>query len=309
MKKRYVLLVSLLLACAALLASCNGGGTPSETTPHEHAFGEWSAVKDPSCVEEGRRERACSCGEKETEVLAAVGHAYESAVTSPTKTEGGFTTHVCSNCGDTYTDSFVPATGSLGLAYQVNEDNTTCTIKGMGTCTDDEIVIPETIDGYTVTSIGWNAFRNEKTIKSVRIPDTVTTIVNSAFSGCTALESVTIPGVQYIDYGAFSGCTSLASVVIRDGAVKIWHETFLDCKNLKSIVIPKSITDIGFEAFVGCERLQKVYYGGTADTWSAIAFVSEDRDLILATRYYYSETEPTESGNYWHWVDGVPTAW
>ena len=49
---------------------------------------------------------------------------------------------------------------------------------------------------------------------------------------------------------------------------------------------------------------------GTEKEWNAID-IEKDGNLYLieATRYYYSENKPAAEGNYWHYVDGVPTIW
>ncbi len=70
------------------------------------------------------------------------------------------------------------------------------------------------------------------------------------------------------------------------------------------------MTSIGDSAFYWCSNLAEVYYNGTESEWNEIAIVDNGNDsLISATRYYYSEKEPTEEGNYWHYVDGVVTKW
>jgi len=63
-------------------------------------------------------------------------------------------------------------------------------------------------------------------------------------------------------------------------------------------------------AFYSCSGLETVYYKGTAAEWNKIS-IGYDSNLTRATRYYYSETKPTESGNYWHYgADGVtPVIW
>jgi hypothetical protein len=59
-----------------------------------------------------------------------------------------------------------------------------------------------------------------------------------------------------------------------------------------------------------CDNINTVYYTGTAVEWNEISIDSNGNyPLISASRYYYSESEPTTSGNYWHYVDGVPTKW
>ena len=83
---------------------------------------------------------------------------------------------------------------------------------------------------------------------------------------------------------------------------------------LTSVTIPDSVTigdsveSIGEDAFWGCDRLTRVYYKGTVSEWKKISIGSDNRDLTSAKRYY-SEKKPTETGNYWRYVDGVPTKW
>ena len=90
----------------------------------------------------------------------------------------------------------------------------------------------------------------------------------------------------------------------------IGNSAFYNCSSLTSVVIGGSVTSIGDWAFVACSSLTSVYYQGTASEWSAISIASNlNYDLTNATRYYYSETEPTEEGNYWHYVDGEVTVW
>lgn len=69
------------------------------------------------------------------------------------------------------------------------------------------------------------------------------------------------------------------------------------------------MTSIGEGAFNGCGSLKTVYYNGTKEDWNKIAIDLYNTNLTNATRYYYSETEPTTDGNYWHYVNGVPTVW
>lgn len=102
---------------------------------------------------------------------------------------------------------------------------------------------------------------------------------------------------------------SMNKVVISNGINKIGIRAFSCCDNLTEIVIPNSIKDICFDSFGGCLNLSKVYYEGTIDEWQEINIDSYNIDLLNSTIYYYSGTAPTEAGNYWHYVNNVPTIW
>src|SRR5205085_12223472 len=79
------------------------------------------------------------------------------------------------------------------------------------------VTIPDTINGYPVTSIGHSAFFNKSTVTSVTIPYSVTSIGYEAFFYCTSLTSVTIPNsVTSIGIGAFDCCTSLTAISVTN---------------------------------------------------------------------------------------------
>jgi hypothetical protein len=149
-------------------------------------------------------------------------------------------------------------------------------------------------------------------ITTCEINENTKFILNSAFNYCNNLRSVKIPEVvTSIGDSAFSCCNSLASVKIPENVTSIGYYAFLFCNSLTSVTIPDSVTSIGYEAFSGCSSLTSVYYKGTAEDWGKISIGNDNTELTSATRYYYSVTEPTESGNYWHYdTDGItPIIW
>ena len=94
---------------------------------------------------------------------------------------------------------------------------------------------------------------------SFRIPNSVTTIANSAFKGCSSLTSVTIPNsVTSIGDEAFSYCTGLTSVTIPNSVTSIEDYTFNRCESLTHVTIPNSVTRIGDWAFALCSSLTSV---------------------------------------------------
>ena len=104
----------------------------------------------------------------------------------------------------------------------------------------------------TVTSIGQAAFYGLSNLNSVTIPSSVTSIGNSAFAE-TGLTTVTIPNsVTSIGDSAFYQSYSLSSVTIPDSVTSIGNYAFKDA-SLTSINIPESVTSIGSRAFEGTQ--------------------------------------------------------
>ncbi|MBQ8295374.1 MAG: leucine-rich repeat protein [Clostridia bacterium] len=184
--------------------------------------------------------------------------------------------------------------------------------------------------GDSVTSIGYSAFSGCP-IKNATMPARVCSYVKneklklviitsgdipkSAFYGCSSLTSVEIgDSVTLIGAYAFSGCSSLTSVEIGDSVTSIGDWAFSGYSSLTSVVIGANVKTIGNYAFYGWSiygwsELDAVYYAGTAEDWNKISIASDNNQLTSAMRYYYSETKPTATGNYWHYVNGVPTKW
>ena len=203
--------------------------------------------------------------------------------------------------------------GCTSLAY-CNDNNG----KYLGNSENPYLVLIDVIDtaasDFTISNatkvIGSEAFSNCTNLKSIIIPDSVTSIGNSAFKGCTNLKSITIPdSVASIGSFAFEDCTSLKSITLPDSVTSIGSLAFDGCTGLKSITLPDSVTSIGQFAFRSCTNLASVYYTGTATEWGKINIDDTNSDLTDATIYYYSETQPTAEGNYWHYVNGVATPW
>jgi hypothetical protein len=189
-------------------------------------------------------------------------------------------------------------------------DDGTYSVEEISILAMGDIVIPSTYNGKAVTAIGKRAFE-ESNINRVVIPYGVTSIGQYAFRECTFLYGITIPdSVTFIGGAAFYKCKRLSSFTFPNSLTSISGSVLSDCYDLTEVVIPRSVTTIGDAAFHNCTSLTKVYYKGTEAEWSNISIVGTFNSYLKnATRYYYSETQPTTYGNYWHYVDGVPTVW
>ena len=176
----------------------------------------------------------------------------------------------------------------------------------------EELVIPEGI-----TEIPNNLLSYCYSLKKVTYADAVTKIGQGAFMDCTSLPNAVI-GENVVEIGklAFSGCIAIQSVVIPESVKVIGAYAFRDCENLEYIVIGSGVEELGDDLFKRCTKLQSIYYHGTQEQWMTIKqMVSISGSTYTAPKfngrdiYFYSETKPTELGNYWRYVDGIPTPW
>lgn len=156
-----------------------------------------------------------------------------------------------------------------------------------------DVTIPSRYQGKPVTMIGHAAFFNSA-VTSVTIPDSVTSIHDSAFAYCSSLTNISIPNsVTAIGSFAFEGCTKLESITlpsslltiseflfydcsqlttihIPDSVSSIRQYAFYNCGKLKTIRIPVSVTSIGSYAFDDCPSSMTVTYSGSKKQWDAI---------------------------------------
>ena len=189
-----------------------------------------------------------------------------------------------------------------------------------------------------VTTIGEAAFNGCNNITSISIPDSITTIEDRAldfnssaftvYNNAKYLGNSTNPylvlvkasdtslttcdihtGAKIILIFAFDNCTSLKSVTIPNSVTTICNAAFYNCSSLESMVIGSGVTTIGDGIIYYYSPFTTVYYCGMADDWNKIAIGNYNSKLTDATRYYYSESAPTEDGSFWHYLEGAPTVW
>ena len=181
-----------------------------------------------------------------------------------------------------------------------------------------EIVIPSTVCDLPVVSVGYGIhrqiiFRLGSALKTIYIPDTIIYISDSAFLGCTNLTYVRLSlSIKHIGADGSDGGeylfdeTSVTFLDIPEGVTSIGFFTF-DDSDIESLILPSTLTRVYHPCFSSCP-LKEVFFRGTKDQ-CAQDLLSELETYTNATIYYLSETEPTEEGNFWHYVDGKPVIW
>jgi hypothetical protein len=156
---------------------------------------------------------------------------------------------------------------------------------------------------------------------------------NGTYIGCTNLANIIVdeenpyyesidgnlyikvqrPSSPFVDDGVtlvrYAPAKTNPRFDIPDGVQTIYINAFRECTSLKSIVIPNSVTQI-YQNIVDDSNANftTVYYMGNEQEWNNIYIYSNDT-LKKAKRYYYSETEPTTEGNFWHYLNGIPVIW
>ena len=143
--------------------------------------------------------------------------------------------------------------------FEFTPDNTAVIVtnyKYKGTAAD--VTIPSRYKGKPVTMIDHAAFHNSA-VTSVTIPDSVTSIHDSAFAYCSSLTNISIPNsVTAIGSFAFEGCTKLESITLPSSLLTISEFLFYDCSQLTTIHIPDSVSSIRTYAFYNCGKLETI---------------------------------------------------
>ncbi|MGN0546493.1 MAG: leucine-rich repeat domain-containing protein [Acutalibacteraceae bacterium] len=169
------------------------------------------------------------------------------------------------------------------LTYEINDGEVTIT--GCDTSASGELVIPDTIEGCPVTTIGFSAFYECISIESVTLPNSIESVEYEAFKYCKSLTSISIPnsGIKWIDGNAFEGtayynndenwvgkvlyienCLIKAKedisgeYTVRNNTAVIANDAFYNCKGLKNVILSNSVTTIGNNAFYHCISLTNI---------------------------------------------------
>lgn len=168
----------------------------------------------------------------------------------------------------------VPFVYNLNSSNEI--ENLKCTNKSL---IEGDIVLPSTIDGHKVVSIGGYtsggyAFEGATNMTSVTIPDTVTEIGGFSFQKCTSLTKIDLKNVEKIGQGIIKDCNNLTTITIpktlkNDGG---WSSGKLQSKYLKEVIFEEGITSIPSDILDGCTEIKNVIIPSSATVIGEKAF-------------------------------------
>ena len=199
-----------------------------------------------------------------------------------------------------------------------------------------EIVVDEenenycSIDGnlYSKDGTQFIQYAGAKEAEEFTVPSTVTEVMPYSFTGCEYLKRVKFDCViEYNDMAIFYMCPALESVELKPGkmiyaflieqqcenfkqidfpeGLEQFYVAFLT-HNIKTVVLPQSLQKIHMESINSVKGPVSLYYKGTATQWQTVEYEESEKITV----YFYSEDEPTEEGNFWHYDnDGNAVIW
>ena len=163
------------------------------------------------------------------------------------------------------------------LAFASAGDGT-CTLVGIGSCTDSCVVIPSySPAGDRVTTIAARALYGQKQINAIQIPPTVEHIGALAFANCPNLVYISVSD-QNEDYCDIDGI-----LYTSDGRELLLYPPM---RAGASVTISLVTTEIAEMAFYNCAYLAHVYYTGLPEAWERITIGAKNYSLIAASKTF-----------------------
>ncbi len=190
-----------------------GSITEGEVVSCTHSYGDAIESFAPTCSSIGYNKFICSeCNYEKFEFFEALGHEFGDSfiVKEPNAYENGLMLTACKVCGIAkmqFIDGY-----SKGLSYE-RTDKDTYKVTGIGTCTDENIKVPNEHEGLPVTEIGEKAFFDCDAIVSIILPDTIEKVGDKAFSECESLATVSMSDTVEIGLDVFRGSINVEIII------------------------------------------------------------------------------------------------
>ena len=143
----------------------------------------------------------------------------------------------------------------------------------------------------SVTVVPASLFSGCASLKKIKLSASLRSIPDRLFEGCSSLEKIIMPPeIDSIGRAAFSGCSSLKSIPFRAGLSELSEDVFSYCTSLTSLIVPDTVERIKSGAAADCTKLAAVVLPSSLKTLEAGAFagcsslrhirISEDNDVF-----------------------------
>ena len=192
--------------------------------------------------------------------------------------------------------------------YALMTDGTAIIHKYIGTATNLDINNSVKVDGktYTIIGVADRVFEGNKIIKSVKLPNTITSVGSYTFKNCVNLESIVIPeGVTIIKAYAFEFCENLTNVSLPSTLLKIDDNAFNACYALTSIVLPNKLVAIGDYVFSSCHSLNSIIIPKSVISIGSSAFGNG----CSITVYCEATSKPASWNSEWLYIANGNVVW
>lgn len=150
-----------------------------------------------------------------------------------------------------------------------------------------EIVIPEKINGRTVSAIADDTLADNDKITSLTLPDCITAIGDGSFNSCDNLETVTLTGGVQVLENVFCDCPKLESMTFPYGISEI-NDSFSGCTALSRVKFSRSVSKLGDGSFNGCTALAEIewstglsYLGDVFDGNTVLSTIHIPKGIVM----------------------------
>ena len=149
-----------------------------------------------------------------------------------------------------------------------------------------EIVLPSNIVSIGAVAFGADHpyfFSNDNTFETIVIPETVASIGNAAFRGCSKLNAIVIPErVKILGSEVLRGCSALKDVILPTSLEQIPSFMFDGCSSLEAVAIPQGVKNIENGAFSNCTALKEILLPSGLESLGA-AFTNSGASIYIYT--------------------------
>lgn len=150
-----------------------------------------------------------------------------------------------------------------GIKYSLDANQKTAKVIANNHSYSGDIDIPANITYdnvvYKINALGFGCFADCEGLKSIKLPDGITSIEGRCFNNCENLQSVDLPsGITSLGVECFAGCEGLKSIKLPDGITSLGESCFSFCSSLTSIDLPSNIRSFGESCFESCYGLTHV---------------------------------------------------